>query len=161
MGTNPAVHIANYFLFYYELAFMNRLVDIWYTDCLKSLLRTKRFIDDLCHLSTVQQSAWFEKALMLEDFRIPGHPDLEAGIYPRELVCNFEQRPAHKGHVCDVEYYFENHTDRWYTDIYSKINDPKYSNLAWNRYPNIRSKLSTSCKYNIITSQTYRFFSAC
>lgn len=125
---------------------------------LKSLLRTKRYIDDLCHLSTKEQSALFKKMLVLETFRFPAHPLLHAGIYPSKLVCNEEQKPSHSGHCLDIEYYFDRHTDRWYSDLYSKANDPKYSRLAWNRYPNIRTKLSTSCKYNVITSQTYRYF---
>ena len=157
MGTNPAVHIANYFLFFYELAFMNRLIDLGKIATLKSLLRTKRYIDDLCQLASAEDSAAFKSMLVLEDFSFPGSHGMH-GIYPRVLVCNEEQRPAHKGHCLDIDYYFETHTRRWHTDIYSKINDPKYRNLVWYRYPNIRTKLSSSCKYNIITSQVYRFF---
>jgi len=158
MGTNPAVHIANYFLFYYELAFMNRLIDLQQTDILKSLLRTKRYIDDLCQLASADESAAFKDMIILEDFHLPGHPLVNCGIYPRLLVCNEEQAPAHRGHCLDIDYYYDHHNRRWYTDIYSKINDPKFSRLTWNRYPNIRTKLSTSCKYNVITAQTFRFF---
>lgn len=66
MGTNPAVHIANYFLFYYELAFMNRLVDLLYIDTLKSLLRTKRYRRPLPPVykgpvSLVRESTYFRR----------------------------------------------------------------------------------------------------
>ena len=168
MGTNPAVHIANYCLFYYELRFMNRLVDWNMTDILKTLLRTKRYIDDLVQLSTVAEAMAFKEMVILEDSvciiqGLNGAPPItiNMGIYPRVLVCNLEQEPSHKGHCLDVDYHFDYHTSRWYTDIYSKTNDIKYKDLAWNRYPNIRTKLSTSCKYNVITSQVYRFFHVC
>ena len=138
------------------------------TDILKTLLRTKRYIDDLIQLCTLAEANAFEEMVILEDsvFTIPGldgAPPLTIymGIYPRVLVCNIEQKPSHKGHCLDVDYYFDHTSSRWYTDLYSKTNDIKFKDLAFYRYPNIRTKLSTSCKYNVITSQVYRFFRLC
>ena len=157
MGVNPAVHIANYFLFHYELAFINKLIDHGKIDVLKTYLRVKRYIDDLLYIGSKADAALFHQ-LVSGDFFFPDVPGVNFRIYPVGLTCGKELGPGHKVHFLDVSILYNHLRSRWETDIYSKRNDPKFKRLSMRRYPDISSKLTKSVKYNVITSETIRYF---
>ena len=154
MGTNCAVHVANYFLFSYELDFVERLIRFDKIELLKSFMWTRRYIDDVLNINCPE----FAKFHTLENIRIN---DEFAGIYPKALKLNLEIILGHEVHYLDLKIFYNRRSQTFETDIYSKTTDPKFAKLAFCRYPHITSKLSMSCKYNIITSQITRFARLC
>ena len=91
MGTNCAVHVANYFLFSYELDFVERLIRFDKIELLKSFMWTRRYIDDVLNINCPE----FAKFHTLENIIINGE---FAGIYPKALKLNLEIILGHKVH---------------------------------------------------------------
>ena len=154
MGTNCAVHIANFFLFTYELDFIERCIAHNELNLLKEFLWCKRYIDDVLGINCPRLSQF----ATLENIQLHG---INFGIYPSFLKLNVEQPPSRKIHFLDLWIYYNKHNRTFETTLYSKRDDPKFSKLAFYRYPHITSKLSTECKYNVVTSQVIRFSRIC
>ena len=92
------------------------------------------------------------------NFRFNSHPDTPAGIYPDYLIVTAELPLSRSVHILDLSLSYCNLNRCLTTDIWSKRDDPKFKDLTFRRYPYIHSILSTSCKFNVITSSTFRFF---
>ena len=91
MGTNPAVYIANFHLFTYELAFIEKCIyqKLWIV--LEYIRYTNRFLDDLINLLN------------------PDFNEITKYIYPQELELSIEHTeiPAHWLDV-NISYNYEN-----------------------------------------------------
>ena len=50
---------------------------------------------------------------------------------------------------------------KWHSKLYDKKAAMVVNGLKLNKFPHARSKLSTQCKYNVITSQLHRYKVVC
>jgi len=153
MGTNCAVFLANYYLFYFELAFIRKLVTTKKFALLTSFALSKRYIDDLLSINNPH----FERfALKPNDVVVE---DNITGIYPRSLTLNLEQSSTSSVHFLDVLIYRHNYT--WYTKIFDKREVPPLNRVSDGKYPCMDSFLSDNSKYSVLTSQLHRYSRIC
>ena len=77
---------------------------------------------------------------------------------------------GHSVNYLDMAIWFDNRSKQWHSKLYDKKLEPmaKERNLEpvakglkLNKFPDPTSKLSTRCKYGLITSQLYRYDVAC
>jgi len=72
--------------------------------------------------------------------------------------------PEHDGHsvdYLDMTVWFENDSQEWHSKLYDKKVAMVAKGLKLNKFPDPASKLSSRCKYGVITSQLHRFNVAC
>ena len=161
MGTNCASLLANFFLAMYELAFVERpaavILDVQAPQpkrdqvgkIMNGFLMSGRFLDDflsinnpyLKHLLYTSQSFFY--------------PDV-TGIYPDTL----ELALAHTGTsipYMDIKIISEpGGRRRITTQLYDKRKHPPLSEVFIIKYPHMSSKISSTAKYGIVTSQFHR-----
>ena len=154
IGTNCAVWLANWYLFTYELDFVERLIRMKRTKTLEYFNVTARYIDDVLSGG----NPLFQEYAVLENKQINGE---NVGIYPKFLTLNRESGPAHAVHFLDVSLFYSKRSKRFETTIYSKTADPKFAKLRFIKYAHMTSKLTKRAKMNTITSQFYRYVRIC
>jgi hypothetical protein len=144
MGTNAAVFLANYFLFTYEHAFIEKLIEDEDLQTLYDFLHTGRYIDDVL----VMHNPSFLKHMHT--------------LYPQDmLTLNLEQQ-GFDVHFLDVRIYRPRRNRvRYSTKVYDKRTDKKLRHLPHTKFPHIQSFIPSRFKYNIIISQTWRFARRC
>ena len=154
IGTNCAVWLANWYLFTYELDFVERLIRLNKLHTLEKFKYTARYIDDVFSGG----NPLFQEYAVLEKKQIDNE---NVGIYPAFLTLNRESGPGHMVHFLDVSLFYSGRSKRIETSIYSKRADPKFQKLRFIKYTHITSKIVSRSKYNTITSQFYRFVRNC
>jgi hypothetical protein len=144
MGTNAAVFLANYFLFTYEHAFIERLIEDEDLQTLHDFLHTGRYLDDVL----VMHNPSFHEHIHT--------------LYPQDmLTLNLEQQGLDV-HFLDVRIYRPRRNRvRYSTKVYDKRTDKKLRHLPHTKFPHIQSFIPSRFKYNIIISQTWRFARRC
>ena len=153
MGTNCAVFLANYYLFTFELEFIQKLVAAKRFDLLSSFVLSKRYIDDCLSLNNPH----FERfALLPNDVFV--EDDL-TGIYPSSLTLNLEQSSFTEVHFLDV--LIRKHRHTWYTSIFDKREIQPLSKISNVKFPCMDSFLSEGSKYSVLTGQFHRFSRIC
>jgi hypothetical protein len=144
MGTNCAVYVANLFLFTYELAFIESLLHD-FTEInkqkLSALLRTGRFVDDLLSLNNSE----FEALLLV--------------IYPPAMLTVTQADAGPSVDFLDMHIFQDTTTPSkpFVTSLYDKRRENKFRPLHLVRFPHIKSLISDSARYGIVTSQFHRF----
>ena len=157
MGTSCSPFLANLVLYMYELEFFTEEISQlrpWHADlkhhkkhktfCLvRKLSYCTRYIDDL-----------WNPLVDAKEFQ-----QLVKKIYPPWLQLGLE----HEGEIvnyldmsiwCTAE-------AKWHSKLYDKKVGLAAKGLKLNRFPHPQSKLSTRCKYGVITSQLHRYNVAC
>ena len=152
MGTNAAVHIANYYLITYELIFIKNLINNNELITLEKYRHTIRYLDDIL---SIDNTAFH--SLLYNSTSVP-----TTGLYPPDLTIQLIDNKI-PIHYMDIEIHLSNTLNTltkkpfFYTAIHDKYNEPKYAHIPNIRYPHIISLISTSIGHNIISSQGYRF----
>ena len=144
MSTNAAVYLANYFLFTYELAFVEQLIREDDLPTLQDFMHTGRYLDDIISAHNPSFEAYKDT------------------LYPQDMLqLNLEQSGLDV-HFLDVRIYKPRHSRRHYsTSIYDKRTDKKLRHLPHTKYPHITSFIPNRFKYNVILSQAWRFARRC
>ena len=157
MGTACSPWLANLTLFMYELEYfsfqisqlipseINSKSPKWQR--LRNLSFCTRYIDDLWN-PLVSKDNFQETARQ---------------IYPREsgLVLGDPEHDGHLVNYLDMAIWFENSSQQWHSKLYDKKIELVAKGLKLNKFPDPASKLSTRCKYGVITSQLHRYNVAC
>jgi hypothetical protein len=143
MGTNCAVFLANYYLFTFEHSWLLKEIRLKHFRRIRECLHTGRYIDDILSVNNFNFDA------------------ISKEIYPPSLTLNPEQT-SNTVHFLDVRIRKTN--DKFcpfVSTIYDKRTNPSYSSLAFTKFPDAKSFIPTKCKFNIITSQCFRFSRRC
>ncbi|KAF6255477.1 hypothetical protein COO60DRAFT_1272461, partial [Scenedesmus sp. NREL 46B-D3] len=172
-GINPAVYMANFYLFYYEHQFLLRLASFQSALFLVHQFKcTVRFVDDL----TCDHNSYISQLLYYNDHIMGGRV---RGIYPG---CPADRQPA------EGEFLVLEHTpgksvwsfctldvdivssaklvetpggSTWLvtaaTRLYDKRMDSCYAGIPIVRYTHISSAISPFAGYNILVSQLHRY----
>ena len=150
MGVSCAPFLANLMLFMYEFKFIDKFITkndplnnpthrsmLWKLSC------CTRYIDDLWN-------PWI-KISVFQKFTKDIYPDwLQLG------------EPEHEG--ASVNYLDMTITQEdgiWHSKLYDKRIELITKGLKTNKFPHPDSKITTRCKYGVITSQLHRFSVAC
>ena len=166
MGTNPAVYIANYYLYMYEIDFLRRLIDLHVhltppphtasspaLQLWSSFRFTRRYVDDLITTAGV----FLPDLMYTSQTWGPHHIQ---GIYPNTLKLEQAQQgfdvPFMDVLVMGRE---SEHSPavQVATRLYDKRRTAAYDKINIIRMPHITSQLSIRCKYGILISQFHRF----
>ena len=153
MGTNCAVFLANYYLFTFELEFIQKLVAANRFDLISNFVLSKRYIDDCLSLNNPQFKRF---ALQPNDVLVE---DGITGIYPSSLTLNLEQSSWTSVHFLDV--FMKKHKHTWYTSIFDKREIPPLNKISNVKFPHMDSFLSKDSKYSVLTGQFHRFSRIC
>ena len=150
MGVSCAPYLANLMLFMYELEYFKTWIkqhdplrNQKAKDMLQYLSCCTRYIDDL-----------WNPLVNEETFR-----DITTHIYPEWLPLGEPEMKGRCVNYLDMSIYKENRM--WHSKLYDKTVELTAKGLKTNKFPHRDSKLTTRCKYNIITSQFHRFTVAC
>ena len=165
MGTNPAVFLANYYLFAYEYCFFRDALVVLNSSpsavergmvyaALEPFRFVVRFVDDLILISVTGPST-VERLLYVSQHFAGIH-----GIYPDCLV--LVSSTVEGGRVLralDVEVLPANTVcGPLVTRLYDKRRQPCFADaMNIRRFPPIESMLALSCKLNVFDSQFVRF----
>ena len=149
MGTNPAVFIANFYCFTYELEFIESLIERKMFGALDCFEYTLRYIDDLLSIN----NPFFEIFATTSNDKVV-MADIK-GIYPKSLTVNLEQKSFDKVSFLDTELYFKKYT--LYTRIYDKREHPPLNRVPKILYPNISSFLGETAIYGCILGELVRY----
>jgi hypothetical protein len=162
------VFLANFFLFTYELDFVEKVISgnlsdllpvddpdntlsnflltlpTTPVDILKHFLYTKRYLDDILSLNN------------------PLFEHLKALIYPQDMLTLNEEHSGKAVTFLDTctRIIGVNHPSFRCT-LFDKRTTSKYSALPMSKYPAIDSFIPAKHKYNIVISQCYRFMRRC
>ena len=84
-------------------------------------------------------------------------------IYPPEsgLVLGDPEHVGHSVNYLDMAIWFDNKSQQWHSKLYDKKLELVAIGLKLNKFPDPTSKLSTRCKYGVITNQLHRYNVAC
>ena len=145
MGTNCAGFLANLYCFTYEFDFLKRVVNDKDWTLAREIMRSKRYIDDLILLNSVQ---------------IPKRLYLPEGIYPKDILSLVLAAEGETVPYMDL-LIRQNRRRGLITAIYDKRLDDKYANINVIRYPDTESVLANKAKCGIVTSQMFRFLRRC
>ena len=81
------------------------------------------------------------------------------GVYPPYLTISQEQSSTSTVSILDARISKRNNT--WITSLYDKREHPPLNKVQNIVYPDVDSFLSSSAKYNVITSQLHRYLNIC
>ena len=152
MGTSCSPFIANLVLFMYEFEyFTNQVAKIkpWHVEgtprhsTLRKLSFCSRYIDDL-----------WNPLVGREEFG-----SIVQKIYPSWLQLGMECCGTSVNYL-DMTIWCNNKTE-WNSKLYDKKIGMIAKGLKLNKFPHPESKLSSRCKYGVITSQLHRYNVAC
>jgi hypothetical protein len=149
MGTNCAGFLSNVYLFFYELEFLRKAIEIGVTTgdwTLATKVATKcvRYIDDL---------------LTLDFKELTQYLNVLDGIYPP----NMDLKETGSGKQVDYMDLDINQNARlgFIISIFDKRLDSKFEHIKIIRYPHATSILDSNSLYGIVTSQMYRASKLC
>ena len=165
MGTNPAVFLANNYLFMLELQFFSTVLHKLHTSpvgsvttqeatgILEAFAHTSRYIDDLA-LITTDSPANIEKWFYSDSVSAGGIP----GIYPSFLLLKSTSAdPPTTMDFLDVHVEPSIMPDGSYGPLITKLHDkrraPAFSRVPVRRFPHIQSLLASKCKYGVLGSR--------
>ena len=150
MGVSCAPYLANLMLFMYEFQYFKKFIKqhdpLRYQparDMLQYLSCCTRYIDDLWNPLVHEKT-----------FR-----EITKQIYPTWLPLGESEMSGNCVNYLDMSIYKEK--SLWHSKLYSKTGELAAKGLKTNKFPHHDSKLTTRCKYGIITSQYHRFTVAC
>jgi hypothetical protein len=175
MGQNAAVNLSNLYMFMYELAFMEQLVDAYLLHqhnpaaaskqrrldalrLLRQFLSTGRYIDDIFGADAPE----IERLQNVSNTHLGFH-----GIYPNELQLECTAR----GHSVDfLDVTVKHAADSFHartlsrhpagylvTELHDKRRGELYADVHFMRFPDINSLLTRSSKLGILNSQFHRY----
>jgi len=150
MGVSCAPYLANLMLFMYEYNFITAFIakhdplhnptarsTLWKLSC------CTRYIDDLWN--PLIKKSLFQK--------------FTKEIYPDWLPLGDPEYEGASVHYLDMTIRQEDGI--WHSNLYDKRVSLRAQGLKTNKFPHPESKLTTRCKYGVITSQLHRFSVAC
>ena len=150
MGTSCSPYLANLTLFMYEYEFFQDFIRKHdpATNCTKRKLLWRlscctRYIDDLWNPLVDEQL-----------FRC-----ITKKIYPEWLQLGEPEERGPQVNYLDMTIYHD--AGIWQSNLYDKRKKLKLKGLKINKFPDPKSKITTRCKYGIITSQLHRFTVTC
>lgn len=148
MGISPAVYIANFFLFSYELEFITHIIK-HNPNLLKHFEHTSRFLDDCISINNPHFNDLKQQSNLFPHNIYPSQSQglilkREYSNYPAITPCNFLN-----SRIClDTK----TRTPFLYTTLYTKSRDTKYQNIPFINYPDYNSGLAKSCTKNLFTT---------
>ena len=157
MGTSCSPWLANIMLFMYEFGYFSEQVSKlqpWDTQAkspawkhLRDLSICTRYIDDLWN--PLVDRAAFEAITKL--------------IYPAQsgLMLGAPESDGPSVDYLDMTMWCDAQSKKWHSKLYDKKVAMIAKGLKLNKFPHPTSKLSTRCKYGVITSQLHRYNVAC
>ena len=150
MGTNCAVHLANYFLFGYEYDFVRRAVSAGKREVLEAFRWTLRFIDDLVSVDNplFRPFCYFDITEVIDGL---------AGIYPKFLNLKEESNSELEVDYIDTTIYRVDGVGPYRTRVFDKRDKPPLLGLETDKFPHASSFLSSRSKYGVLTGQLHRF----
>ena len=159
MGTNPGVHIADYFLFAFEYAFITRIAE-HRPDLLPQFEYVRRYIDDVIAFNCPN----FDEYKQLDAFTLKADDGSvlveNAGIYVSDIECRLESTATPESpsvHCLDACVNIDMRRGRLYVTLHNKLRDPKFAAVRFWRFPHTSSLIAEQTKYGLITSQFLRF----
>ena len=155
MGTNSGVHLANYYLFTYELHFLRRLISLNNLPMIMSFKFIIRYLDDILVINNPLFPLLLYTTLNFRTLY---------GIYPLQAVNLHLINSGTYIFYLDVNiqpYYTPTSSNPLYNKLYTSTHDkrtePKFNNIMHIKYPSANSMLLHSHSYNIVLSQCHRF----
>ena len=161
MGTSCSPFMANLVLFMFELEYCTEQVSkfrLWRNeqgqfsvkeskelDLLRRLTHCTRYIDDLWN--PLVDKATFQK--------------IAKDIYPEWLQLGLEHEGDTVNYLDMTIWHTQQGNLQWHSKLYDKKVGLVAKGLKLNKFPDPKSKLSTRCKYGVITSQLHRYTVAC
>ena len=152
MGTSCAPFRANLTLSVYEFEWFAKQIFAlkpWHLkkrDTLWRLSFCTRYIDDLWNPLVSNSAFQSMTANMYPEWLQPGleHTGESVPYLDIRIGCTIVDGKA-----------------QWYSDLYDKKEDLVLKGLKLNKFPHPDSRLSSRCKYGVITSQLHRYSVAC
>ena len=132
MGVNPAVFLANYYLFTYEIEFITTILKEGKLDLAHEFLKIGRYIDDLINIDKKH----FENSNTVT--RI-------LSVYTQKTLELKKTEAGDKVSFLDVTVYYDKRADKIQTCIYQKREDKKYEKIPMRKYPEHDSSISKIC----------------
>ena len=150
MGTSCSPFLANLLLFMYEFQFVtdfmskkpNMVNGSDAHNVLRKLSFCARYIDDL-----------WNPLIETEAFK-----RITKAIYPSWLKLGDPEHEGPSVNYLDMAIWYDK---TWHSKLYDKRVELVAKGLKLNKFPHPESKLSSRCKYGVITSQLHRFNTAC
>ena len=139
MGTNCAVHLANFFLFTYEFKYLQKQVFEKNFDRLHDLRLTGRYLDDVLTLDN------------------PEFDSYKYDIYPEDMLTLNREDDGLPLHCLDLRIYYHEKDHCYATETHDKRDDPKFAKLPFTKYASADSFINSKIPYNIITTELHRF----
>lgn len=154
MGTNCGVELANYYLFSYELDFVERMAaDQAHHHILRHFWNMKRYIDDIL----VIDNPYFDTYLSYGTMDNTGMH----GIYPTCLTLEKEQDSPVVVHFLDMAVFYDDTKKLLRTTISDKRDKPMLRHFKMSKYPSHHAMLSRRSRYGVLTSQLHRYHNIC
>ena len=149
-------YLANLVLFMYELEFFTDSISRirpWHDDLPNHRLRGQHgLMRRLCFCTRYIDDLW-NPLVPAEVFQT-----VTDRMYPPWLKLGMEHK-GRKVNYLDMTIWHEN--GKWHSKLYDKKVKMIQAGLKLNKFPHPASKLSTRCKYGVITSQLHRYNVAC
>ena len=179
MGMNPSPYLAELFLFMYELAFMEQMIN-------KDAQHKKAFLDYFSAVCRYQDDKWTGDNTQMRKAKyttkywglttndVVDAPDALhplRGIYPDCLVIKNEQCSRSSVHYLDLSVSKvcvqpavgipTASAFKFKTAVYNKRDEQAYKDMPMVIYPQVDTMLSKQCKYGIVYSQAHCFMQCC
>ena len=139
MGIDPAPQMANLYLYYYELSFMETITKGNYRIAKKNFNDTGRFIDDL---ATLNNDGYLQQS--------------KERIHPEELVLNQENKEENRATFLDLEAIIKD--GKFYTKTYNKR---EAFNFDIVNFPDLSGNIPERPAHGIYISQVIRYAKIC
>jgi hypothetical protein len=140
MGTNCAVHLANFFLFTYEFKYLEKQIKHKNWTRLHELRLTRRYLDDILTLNN------------------PNFELYKYDIYPQHMLELNQEDKDFPLHCLDLNIYYRKEDDCYATETHDKRDDPKFAKLPFTKYASSHSFIHDKIPYNIITTELHRLY---
>ena len=157
MGTKCSPWLADLTLYMYELEYFSSEISRLKPWEIHSQSPSWQRLRDLSLCTRYMDDLWnplVDKA----DFQATAQK-----IYPQEsgLVLGDPEHDGRSVNYLDMTIWFDNSSKQWHSKLYDKKIELVAKGLKLNKFPDPASKLSTRCKYGVITSQLHRYNVAC
>lgn len=168
MGLNPCVYFANFYLFTYELEFLQRVVHVYESSpvgsaprgeafrVLRAFAHVFRYVDDL---GAITHDPECFDAFLLRTFQRNGIH----GLYPPSLVLtDTSVEGGRRAHYMDLDIHRPSPSMPLAVDIYDRRAEPEFvERITPVRMPYPDSMLSVTVGRNILVAQMIRFQRLC
>ena len=153
MGTSCSPFLANLLLFMYEFRFVQRTVQQHNLADAPPGSKRHKFLTQLALCSRYIDDLW-NPLIRAKKFQA-----IAKQIYPRWLKLG---APEHQGAAVPyLDMTITHDSSGWRSSLFDKRIALQQQGLKINKFPHPKSKLSSRCKYGVITSQLHRFNTAC